>query len=75
MQKGLMYRKSLPEDAGMLFDFKYEKPVSMWMKNTFIPLDMLFISNNKKIVHIAENTTPFSEKTVSPFPLKLMFSI
>ncbi|TDT99139.1 hypothetical protein DFO45_0845 [Azorhizobium sp. AG788] len=62
---GLMYRKSLPERQGMLFDFKSDQPVYMWMKNTFIPLDMLFIRADGSIARIAENTTPFSEATIS----------
>ena len=58
---GLMYRTSLPENAGMLFDFGPESAVrSMWMKNTLIPLDMAFIASDGRIVRIAENTTPRS---------------
>lgn len=64
--RGLMFRRSLPADGGMLFDFAAnETDVSMWMKNTYIPLDMLFIRANGTIRHIAENTTPFSEATIS----------
>ncbi|HEX5507119.1 MAG TPA: DUF192 domain-containing protein [Pseudolabrys sp.] len=59
-QQGLMYRKSLPEGQGMLFDFKTEQPVSFWMKNTYIPLDMLFIREDGRILRIAENTKPLS---------------
>lgn len=62
---GLMYRKSLPEQHGMLFDFKSDQPVYMWMKNTYIPLDMLFIRSNGTIARIAANTTPFSTATIS----------
>lgn len=62
---GLMYRKSLPEQHGMLFDFKTDQPVYMWMKNTYIPLDMLFIRSNGTIARIAANTTPFSTATIS----------
>lgn len=62
---GLMYRKELPEGRGMLFDFSPEQQVSMWMKNTFIPLDMIFIGSDGRILRIAENTEPQSEKIIS----------
>lgn len=62
---GLMYRKELAEGRGMLFDFTPEQPVSMWMKNTFIPLDMIFIRSDGRILRIAENTEPHSEKIIS----------
>lgn len=64
MQRGLMFRDSLPEDQGMLFIYKPERPASMWMKNTILSLDMLFIDNQGVIIHIAENTTPFSLDTI-----------
>ena len=65
-QLGLMYRESLAPDAGMLFDFGPEpRLVSMWMKNTLIPLDMAFIDQNGIIVHTAENTTPRSLASIS----------
>lgn len=62
---GLMYRKELAEGRGMLFDFSPEQQVSMWMKNTFIPLDMIFIRSDGRILRIAENTEPHSEKIIS----------
>ena len=62
--RGLMYRSSMAADAGMLFDFKREGPVSMWMRNTLIPLDMLFIARDGRIVNIAERTVPLSEATI-----------
>jgi len=62
---GLMYRKSLGERAGMLFDFKVDQPVYMWMKNTYIPLDMLFIRADGSIARIAVMTTPLSTETIS----------
>ena len=63
-QKGLMFRKELPEGQGILFDFKQDQDVSMWMRNTYIPLDMLFITSDGRIRRIAENTTPLSERTI-----------
>ncbi len=63
--QGLMYRRSLAENAGMLFVYGKEWPVSMWMKNTLIPLDMLFIRRDGRIVRIAERTVPRSLETIS----------
>lgn len=63
--QGLMYRKSLPDGEGMLFDFDKEQPVAMWMKNTYVSLDMIFIGDDGKISRIAERTTPMSERIVS----------
>jgi len=61
---GLMYRKELPEGKGMLFDFAPEQEVSMWMKNTYISLDMIFIRADGRILRIAENTEPMSTKII-----------
>jgi len=63
--KGLMFRQSMPHDQGMLFDFKIDAPVSMWMKNTYIPLDMLFIAADGTITRIEKRTEPHSERTIS----------
>jgi uncharacterized protein len=62
--RGLMFRKSLPEGQGMLFDFKHEGPVSFWMHNTYISLDMIFIAGDGRIVHIAENAKPQSDDLI-----------
>jgi uncharacterized membrane protein (UPF0127 family) len=62
---GLMFRKSLPDGSGMLFDFSPEQDVQMWMKNTYVPLDMIFIRADGSILRIAENTQPLSEKIIS----------
>ena len=62
--KGLMYRKELPEGQGMLFDFQREQEVSFWMQNTYIPLDMVFIRADGRILRIAENTEPLSTRLI-----------
>ena len=61
---GLMHRTELAPDRGMLFDFGATRPVTMWMKNTLIPLDMFFAESDGRIVAIAERTTPLSEKRI-----------
>ncbi|MDB5610932.1 MAG: hypothetical protein JWP25_7832 [Bradyrhizobium sp.] len=61
---GLMYRKELADGKGMLFDFSPEQQVSMWMKNTYISLDMIFIRADGRILRIAENTEPLSTKII-----------
>ncbi|MCB1378426.1 MAG: DUF192 domain-containing protein [Alphaproteobacteria bacterium] len=63
--RGLMFRQRLPEDRGMLFDFESPRPAAMWMKNTYIPLDMLFIRGDGSIAYIAENTVPQSLDVIS----------
>ncbi len=62
--KGLMFRRYMPEDRGMLFDFKQVAPVAMWMQNTYIPLDMLFIRADGTIARIEEHTEPLSTRTI-----------
>ena len=64
--QGLMCRRSMAPDRGMLFDFKTSKSVYFWMKNTLIPLDMVFVAEDGRIVAIAPNTTPLSEAPVGP---------
>ena len=63
--QGLMFRRSLPANAGMLFDYKIPTSISMWMKNTFIPLDMIFIGADGRIINIVQRTVPQSEATIS----------
>jgi uncharacterized membrane protein (UPF0127 family) len=63
--QGLMFRQSLAPDTGMLFDFKDSEPVAMWMKNTYLPLDMLFIGRDGRIVRIAERTVPLTLTPIS----------
>jgi uncharacterized membrane protein (UPF0127 family) len=60
-----MFRRHMPEGQGMLFDFQREQPTSFWMKNTYIPLDMIFIRGDGRILRIAENTVPLSEALVT----------
>jgi uncharacterized membrane protein (UPF0127 family) len=62
--RGLMFRKELPEGKGMLFDFIAEQPVAFWMKNTYVSLDMIFIRADGRILSIAENTEPLSERQI-----------
>ncbi|MCB1411578.1 MAG: DUF192 domain-containing protein [Xanthobacteraceae bacterium] len=62
---GLMYRKELADGVGMLFDFSPEQEVSMWMKNTYVSLDMIFIRSDGRILRIAENTEPLSTRIIS----------
>ncbi|MFV0280943.1 MAG: DUF192 domain-containing protein [Rhodoblastus sp.] len=62
--KGLMFRRYMPDDRGMLFTFGRNEPAYMWMKNTYIPLDMIFIDRKGAIVSIAADTEPFSERTI-----------
>jgi uncharacterized membrane protein (UPF0127 family) len=65
LDRGLMFRRELPEGQGMLFDFKHDQPLAMWMKDTPLPLDMIFIRSDGSIVRIAENTTPLSTRTIT----------
>jgi uncharacterized membrane protein (UPF0127 family) len=62
--RGLMFRKELPEGHGMLFDFESDRPVAFWMHNTLISLDMIFITGDGRILRIAENTEPLSDRLV-----------
>ena len=55
---GLMHRRSMPRDHGMLFMFPSEQPVSMWMKNTYIPLDMVFVSRKGRVTSVARERGP-----------------
>lgn len=63
--RGLMYRQSMASDAGMLFDFGVDETASMWMQNTYIPLDMIFIKADGTVHRVAADTTPFSTEIIS----------
>lgn len=61
---GLMHRKSMPANHGMLFDFEVAEPVAMWMKNTLLPLDMVFIRADGTIANIAAHAEPLSTRII-----------
>lgn len=63
---GLMHRNTMAEDHGMLFDFHEVRRASFWMRNTFIPLDMIFIRANGEIEAIKDNAVPHSEVPIGP---------
>lgn len=74
--RGLMRVTDLPEDKGMLFDFEDQAMVSMWMKNTPLSLDMIFILDDGRISSIAEATTPFSRRSIqSEEPVRAVLEI
>ncbi len=64
-EQGLMFRRSLADDYGMIFLFDREHEITMWMKNTSIPLDMIFIGKDWRVRHIAYNAEPFSTDVIS----------
>ncbi len=77
-EKGLMFVRSLPQDYGMLFIFETPQQLRFWMKNTLIPLDIIFISENFTVVNIAENAQPCSEYCplyVSAAPAKYVVEV
>jgi uncharacterized protein len=75
-EQGLMFRRSLPANAGMLFDFGTTEPAAFWMKNTLIPLDMLFIAADGKIADIHERAVPLSEATIySKVPVRAVLEL
>ncbi len=75
-QTGLMYRKKMDDNQAMLFVFNDESPRFFYMKNTYIPLDIIYIDKNKKIVSWAENAIPLDETSLpSHFPAKYVLEI
>ncbi len=74
--RGLMYREKLGPYDGMLFDFHQDAPVSFWMKNTLIPLDMVFIAGDGTIKHVHANAVPLSTEAIpSQFPVRAVLEI
>jgi uncharacterized membrane protein (UPF0127 family) len=75
-QQGLMFRRSLPADAGMLFVFASTRPAMFWMKNTLIPLDMLFIAADGRIADLHERAVPLSEASIlSKVPVRAVLEL
>jgi hypothetical protein len=76
MMQGLMFRRSLDADAGMLFDYGTTQPVSFWMKNTLIPLDMVFILPNGRVAGVHQRAVPLSEQAIpSPGPVRAVLEL
>jgi uncharacterized membrane protein (UPF0127 family) len=73
--RGLMYRRSMPRDEGMLFDFGEDTSVSFWMANTYIPLDMIFIRADGTVKSIAERTTPLSRRSIAETGVRYVLEI
>jgi len=74
--KGLMFRQELAEDSGMLFDFKEEREVSFWMRNTFIPLDMIFIDSAGVVKTIHVNARPQDPTSIpSEVPVQFVLEV
>ena len=64
-EKGLMFRRYMPKDRGMLFDFGNPEPAAMWMENTYLPLDMLFIRSDGSIARIEMHAEPLSRRVIA----------
>jgi uncharacterized protein len=74
--RGLMFRESMQADHGMLFDFRRDQPVAFWMKNTPLPLDLLFIDASGTVVQVAADATPYSEATIpSRQPIRAVLEV
>ena len=76
MEQGLMFRQSLAPDAGMIFDFGAPSMAAMWMKNTLIPLDMLFVDQQGRVIGIHERAVPQSLDTIAaPGPARAVIEL
>jgi len=74
--RGLMFRRSMPADAGMIFPFDRDTTTNFWMKNTLIPLDMLFVAGDGRISHIVANATPLSVAEIpSGGPIRMVVEL
>jgi len=67
-ERGLMNRRFMPPDHGMLFEFQQNAPVSFWMKNTYIPLDLIFISPAGIVTNVVADAEPLSERVIPSGP-------
>ena len=75
-ERGLMFRKELPEGQGMLFDFQHDQPVAFWMHNTYISLDMIFIRGDGRIARIEESAKPESDRLIpSGSPVRAVLEV
>ena len=73
---GLMWRKNMPQNQGMLFIFPYPHIIKMWMKNTYIPLDMIFLNAQRQVICLRENARPLDESIIScPYPAKMVLEL
>jgi uncharacterized membrane protein (UPF0127 family) len=75
LARGLMYRNALAEDAGMLFVFPATDEHSFWMKNTYIPLDMIFIAEDRTVVGIVANVEPLTLEARSAGPSRYVLEV
>jgi uncharacterized membrane protein (UPF0127 family) len=75
-ERGLMFRKELPEGYGMLFDFHTDQTANFWMRNTYIPLDIIFIKSDGHILRIAERAKPMSDDLIpSGGPIRAVLEV
>ena len=63
-ERGLMYRKTMPQDHGMLFEYQAEQPVAFWMHNTYLPLDLIFIGKDGRVVNVARDAKPMDDSLI-----------